>query len=73
MCSVPGYMTTAEESAYYEKELWKLIESGTVKIKIFKEYPFTADGVRASQTDITGRGTSGKLLLKVTGSGVAHY
>ncbi|KZT43889.1 NAD(P)-binding protein [Sistotremastrum suecicum HHB10207 ss-3] len=73
--AVPGYMTTPEECEYYATELWKLIESGTVKIKIFKEYPFTVEGVRTSQTDITGRGTSGKLLLKVAGGSgaVAHY
>jgi len=63
--NVGNYLATPEEVEYYYKEMWSLIASGTVKFQFHKEYPFTVDGVRASQTDITGRGTVGKLVIKV--------
>jgi NADPH2:quinone reductase len=35
------------------------------QFSIHKVYPFTAAGVAESQKDITSRGTTGKLLIKV--------
>ena len=60
-----GYVATVEEAAHYGKELLKLIESGELKITIFKEYPFTAEGVRQAQHDLVGGKTTGKLLIKI--------
>ena len=57
---------TPEELYGYTTELFSLIESGAVKINIHKEYPFTADGVKQTQRDITGRSTTGKLVIKVS-------
>lgn len=36
-----------------------------MQFSIHKVYPFTVEGVAQSQTDITSRGTTGKLLIKV--------
>jgi len=63
--SVFGYIATPQESDFYLSQMWDLLKSGTIKPKIFKEYPFTAEGVKESQKDIVGRGTSGKLVIKV--------
>lgn len=60
-----NYVVTAEESLHYSTELFKLIENGTLKISIHKEYPFTAEGVAESQKDLTGGKTAGKLVIKV--------
>ena len=62
-----NYVYTPEEAAHYGKALFQLVESGELKIKIFHEYPFTAEGVRQAHTDLTQRGgkTIGKLLIKV--------
>lgn len=50
----------------YADEYFQLLADG-LKVEIYKEYPFTAEGVRQSQIDITGRGTIGKLLINVAG------
>lgn len=60
-----SYLVTQEEVQKYTSELWDLIGAGKVKVNIFKEYPFTEEGVRATHDDIVGRNTVGKLLLKV--------
>ncbi|KAF8313079.1 NAD(P)-binding protein [Clavulina sp. PMI_390] len=63
-----NYIVTPEESEHYSTEYFSLLKQG-VNIQIHKEYPFSADGVRQSQIDITGRGTTGKLLINFgTGS-----
>ena len=59
-----NYITTPEESHHYVQELFRLLDDG-VQVIIHKIYPFTAEGVQQSQTDITGRGTVGKLLVGV--------
>ncbi|KAG8942231.1 hypothetical protein FRC04_003824 [Tulasnella sp. 424] len=60
-----GYIVTPEEIRTYQTQYNELIASGAVKPVIHKEYPFTAEGVKQSQTDLTSRGTIGKLILKV--------
>lgn len=62
-----NYVYTAEEAAHYGKVLFNLVETGALKIKIFKEYPFTEEGAKAAQSDLTERGgkTTGKLLIKI--------
>ncbi|KAH7338609.1 NAD-P-binding protein [Rhizoctonia solani] len=63
---VGNYLTEPSEFHQYSLELLDLIKSGKLNIAIHAEYPFTTEGIRQSQIDITGRGTSGKLLIKVT-------
>ncbi len=60
-----NYVYTAEEAYHYGQEVFKLVSDGTLKINIFKEYPFTAEGVQQAQRDLTGGKTVGKLLIKV--------
>lgn len=60
-----NYIVTPEESGPYFRELQQLVETGTVKIKIHKEYPFSAKGIQQAQIDITGHSTVGKLIVKV--------
>lgn len=62
-----NYVYTPEEAAHYGKILFGLVEKGELNIEIFKEYPFTVEGVRQAQSDLTTRGgkTTGKLLIKV--------
>jgi len=63
---LPNYIYTPEEGRLYSAEMFDLISKGSVKINIFKEYPFTAQGVQNAQKDITGGKTTGKLLIKVS-------
>ena len=60
-----NYVATPEEAAHYGKVLFDLVEKNKLKIQIFKEYPFTAEGVQNAQYDLTGGKTTGKLLIKV--------
>jgi len=60
-----NYVSTPEEAAHYGKAVFGLIEKNELKIQIFKEYPFTAEGVQNAQRDLTGGKTVGKLLIKV--------
>ena len=60
-----NYIVTPEESGHYARELLSLVGNGTVKINIFKEYPFTTEGIQQTQRDITGRSTIGKLIVKI--------
>jgi NADPH:quinone reductase len=60
-----NYVVTAEEATYYGRALFDLVEKDILKIQIFKEYPFTTEGVQNAQSDLTGGKTSGKLLIKV--------
>ena len=62
---VNTYTVTLEERNNYSRELWSLVSSGTLRINIHSEYPFTADGVRQAQIDLTSGKTTGKLLIKV--------
>jgi NADPH:quinone reductase len=60
-----NYLVTPEEIDFYGPKLFSEIATGSVKLKVFKEYPFTAEGVRQSQLDLTGGKTTGKLLIKI--------
>jgi len=60
-----NYCVTPAESLHYANEVFRLIQDGTIKISIHKEYPFTADGVIAAQADLTGGKTTGKLVIKM--------
>ncbi|KAJ7040261.1 NAD-P-binding protein [Mycena alexandri] len=63
--TVANYTLTAEELYHYTTELYALVADGTLKIKVHKEYPFTAEGAIQAQKDLTGGHTTGKLLMKV--------
>ncbi|THV06469.1 NAD(P)-binding protein [Dendrothele bispora CBS 962.96] len=60
-----NYVYTPEEARYYGNKVWDLIADGVLKINIFEEYPFTAEGVQQAQKDLTGGKTTGKLIVKV--------
>jgi NADPH:quinone reductase len=62
---VANYVFTPEEVAHYGKILFELVEKNELKIQIFKEYPFTAEGVQSAQRDLTSGKTTGKLLIKI--------
>lgn len=63
--SQKNYCVTPAESLHYSNELFSLIQNGTIKINVHKEYPFTAEGVVDAQKDLTGGKTTGKLVIKV--------
>jgi NADPH2:quinone reductase len=44
-----NYVTEPEEARFYGTQLFDLVGSGKLKLKIFKEYEFSAE-VRASIT-----------------------
>lgn len=62
------YTFTPAECLYYSTKLFDLISQGAIKIQIFKEYPFSAEGVREAQADLAERSgkTAGKLLIKIS-------
>ncbi|KAK3390184.1 hypothetical protein B0H63DRAFT_538357 [Podospora didyma] len=59
-----SYLTTKEERQEYTKELFDLILSGKVNVQIHNEIYPLKDVARA-HSDLEGRKTTGKLLLKV--------
>lgn len=60
------YIQHPENDRDYGQELMELLASGAVKPVIFKEYPFTAEGVAQSQKDMAEGRSVGKLLIKVS-------
>lgn len=60
-------MVTQEETEHYLAELWQGLRSGLFKIRIERVYPFTTEGVREAQTELTTPGgtLAGKILLKI--------
>lgn len=58
-----GYIETPEEFKTYCEELFGLVRSGSVNVRIHDRYPL--EDVRRAHTDIEGRVTTGKLLLKL--------
>ncbi|KAE9401946.1 NAD(P)-binding protein [Gymnopus androsaceus JB14] len=60
-----NYVVTADEKIYYSNKLFEMISTGVLKINIWKEYPFTQEGGRQAQQDLTGGKSTGKLLIKV--------
>ena len=58
-------MATPEEGTHYSKLFFDLVGKGIVKINIFHEYPFTAEGVQQAQTDLARGKSTGKLITRV--------
>jgi len=62
---VMNYMVTPEEGTHYSKLFFDVVSKGIVKINIFDEYPFTAEGVQQAQTDLPRGKSTGKLIIKI--------
>ncbi|KAG8780927.1 hypothetical protein FRC15_009168 [Serendipita sp. 397] len=62
---VNNYLITPAENLYYNTLLWDTVKSGVLKANIYKEFPFTPEGVATAQTEQTSGKTTGKLILKV--------
>ena len=62
---VTNYMVTPEEGSHYSKLFFEAVSKGIVKINIFHEYPFTAEGVQQAQGDLPRGKSTGKLILKI--------
>lgn len=60
-------MVTPEEAQHYSQEVFKALTSGLFKIRICNVYPFTAEGVRSAQQEITTPGgkVAGKVLITI--------
>ncbi|CAD6448726.1 5f6279ec-563c-4a11-8044-c952bfe0fee2 [Sclerotinia trifoliorum] len=58
-----NYIATREEFERYAAELFDFIIKDKLNVRIHEIYPL--EEVRRAHTDIEGRGTTGKLLLKV--------
>ncbi|KAF9005716.1 NAD(P)-binding protein [Hymenopellis radicata] len=63
--NVGNYAFTPSEILHYTTEMYELIGRGILKINIYKEYPFTAEGVQQAQKDLVGGKTIGKLVVNV--------
>lgn len=63
--AVFNYMTTPEEGTFYSKLFFDVVSKGIIKINIFHEYPFTAEGAQQAQTDLPRGKSTGKLILKI--------
>jgi NADPH:quinone reductase len=63
--SVVNYTVTPEEGTHYSKLFIDALRSRVIKINIFHEYPFTAEGVRQAQTDLPSGKSTGKLIIKI--------
>ncbi|KAJ7269382.1 NAD-P-binding protein [Mycena haematopus] len=63
--TVGNYVFTPEEFFHYTAILFDLIANDSLKIKVHKEYPFTAEGAIQAQKDLTGGHTTGKLIIQV--------
>ncbi|GFF41130.1 probable quinone oxidoreductase [Aspergillus udagawae] len=57
-----GYIETREEFEFYVNELFNLLQSGQLKVRIHKIYPL--EQVQQAHIDLEGRKTTGKPLLK---------
>ncbi|KAK5112579.1 hypothetical protein LTR62_003892 [Meristemomyces frigidus] len=56
-----GYIATREEFEHYVNELFGLIESEGIEVRVHETYPLSE--VKRAHEDLEGRRTTGKLLL----------
>ncbi|KAJ7597725.1 hypothetical protein C8J56DRAFT_920787 [Mycena floridula] len=63
--TMSNYMVDAEETHHYGKSAFELVAADVLKVSIFKEYPFTAQGARDAQKDLKAGKSTGKLLIKI--------
>ncbi len=59
------YAEDPKEARKWFDEVFRLVANGTLKMRIHKEYPFTAEGVQQSQKDMVNGTSVGKLLIKI--------
>jgi NADPH2:quinone reductase len=59
-----GYIATRDEFAHYANELFGLLTSGTLKVRIHGFYSLS--NIQQAHIDLESRKTSGKLLIKVS-------
>ena len=59
------YMSTPEEGTHYSRLFFDALSKGVLKVNVFHEYPFTAEGVQQAQTDLVGGKSAGKLIIKI--------
>ena len=62
-----NYITTPEEADHYSRELWDVIKSEVFRVRIVGKYPFSTEGAREAQRDLTTPGgkLAGKILIKI--------
>jgi NADPH2:quinone reductase len=60
--SLVQYLTTREEFEHWTAELFDFIEKENMNVRIHQIYPLSE--VARAHTDLEGRKTTGKLLLK---------
>lgn len=58
-----NYLVTRDEIEKYSKELFDLIMTGKVEVRVHDTYPLNE--VARAHSDLEGRKTTGKLLLKL--------
>jgi NADPH2:quinone reductase len=62
-----NYLAEPEEVTRYGQELYDLVANGTIKVRVHREYPFTAQGVQDAHSDLASGTTTGKLIVRVAG------
>jgi len=60
------YIHTVEELRRYSTELFELVSKGVVQPKLHGVYPFSVEGIRRTQQELSSRGTIGKLVVKIS-------
>ena len=60
-----NYLVTPEEGTHYSRLFFDALSQGVVKINVFREYPFTAEGMQQAQTELVGGKSTGKLIVKI--------
>ncbi|KAG6849391.1 hypothetical protein H0H93_008837 [Arthromyces matolae] len=63
--TMSNYTYTAEEAQHYGERLFNAISNGSLRINVYKEYPFTTQGVQQAHIDLVGGKTTGKLIVKI--------
>jgi NADPH:quinone reductase-like Zn-dependent oxidoreductase len=60
-----GYVKTPEQLLKHSQDLFGLIQSEALNVRIHKEYPFTEEAAREAHRDLEKGKTSGKLIIRV--------
>jgi len=65
LSSVFNYLVTPEEFKHYFGEICELLATDKLRVKVHKEYGFTAEDIKESHNALTSGKTTGKLIVKV--------
>jgi NADPH:quinone reductase len=60
-----NYAVTPDEAYFYGTELFKQIKASVLRIDRSKMYPFTAEGMKQSQIDLTGGTSAIRSIVKI--------